>query len=213
MLATSPSHGGLHLQCVAPAELDAIDRQECCQLWANCFPKSDRTWETVSVERAAESAMLIEEKWHIIWTDKNRSGASASRQAIAAARSFNRTITVAGAKMVVRGMAHVCSDPDRRGQGLGGMIVRAVFDSSNISEGRGGENPLPIIFQTDYALFYEKFGAATIPRSRNPIVNSTGEGSDSKRQGGFWDKFAMIYPASTAASFPEGTIDLLGPGF
>ena len=132
MLATSPSHGGLHLQCVAPAELDAIDRQECCQLWANCFPKSDRTWETVSVERAAESAMLIEEKWHIIWKDKNRSGASASRQAIAAARSFNRTITVAGAKMVVRGMAHVCSDPDRRGQGLGGMIVRAVFDSSNI---------------------------------------------------------------------------------
>ena len=67
------------------------------------------------------------------------------------------------------------------------------------------------LFQTGVPRFYAKLGCRLLHGSRFPVVNSTGKGSDAKRRAGFWDASVMVYPA--LAQLPEGTIDLLGPGY
>ena len=47
-----------------------------------------------AAERAAESCTLVEERWHIVWEEyvRAQSGLSPGRRAVAAARTFRRTI-------------------------------------------------------------------------------------------------------------------------
>jgi hypothetical protein len=106
------------------------------------------------------------------------------------------------------------------------MIVQAAFSNDEkycrvadethaaVSDGDdGAAGTWPFLFQTNEATFYEKCGAAVLPRDRYPVFNSTGGGSDAKRRAGFWDDFTMIYPSTAVADWPDGPIDLLGPGY
>ena len=53
--------------------------------------------------------------------------------------------------------------------------------------------------------FYEKLGASTID---NPIINSL---ADDRHASPFWDRVIMRYPST--GTWPEGEIDLRGPGY
>ena len=207
------------VETLAPSDLDEDDLLECSSLWSESFPKSDRTKVTMAAERARESAGLQGELWHIVWEAKSEgaaAGEGARRRAVALARTFHRTIECGPpdcrTQRLVRALAHVFAAPDRRGRGLGRMVVQAAFSSGN-REDTAVDAPCPLLFQSNESAFYEKMGAAVMPRDRYPVINSMGTGSDAKRRSGFWDDFTMVFPVEAANSWPDGSIDLLGPGY
>lgn len=59
------------------------------------------------------------------------------------------------------------------------------------------------LFETAIPAFYEKLGARQL--AKHLVINSTGDGI------AFEDEFVMVFPASRP--WPEGTIDLRGPGY
>ena len=59
------------------------------------------------------------------------------------------------------------------------------------------------LFETAIPAFYEKLGARQLPKDL--VINTTGD------QIAFEDEFVMVFPKSQP--WPEGTIDLLGPGY
>lgn len=112
-----------------------------------------------------------------------------------------RLIGTSAGDFVIAGLARVCCDPNQRGRGLGEVIARAalgVVDS--------GAFPFSL-FQTSPEVrpFYEKLGACAVD---NKIVNSFG---DEAEKSPFWDRVVMCYPAD--GDWPEGEIDLKGPGY
>ncbi len=112
-----------------------------------------------------------------------------------------RTIATSTGDMTIAGLARVCADPDQRGRGLGAIIAKAalaVIDSGAFSCS---------LFQTSPAVrpFYEKLGACVV---ENPIVNSLGE---DPKASPFNDEVIMRYPGG--GEWPEGEIDLRGPGY
>lgn len=112
-----------------------------------------------------------------------------------------RTIGTAAGDLVIAGLTRVATGPEQRGRGLGNVVVQAAFEFID-----NGTFPFSL-FQTTVEVcpFYEKFGAIII---KNPIINSL-EGEDHGSP--FWDKVIMRYPSS--GSWPEGEIDLRGPGY
>lgn len=124
-----------------------------------------------------------------------------SGRVIAHAAFITRTIGTAQGDVTVAGLTRVCSDPDLRGRGLGALVVRPVFDLVD-----QGIFPFSL-FQTtpEVRPFYEKLGAATVD---NPIINSLAE---VVHDSPFWDPVIMRYPAGPG--WPEGQIDLRGPGY
>ena len=90
------SNAAAHFRCesLSPNDLSEASLSEICALWARSFPKPGRTKLTVAAERAAESCTLVEERWHIVWEEyvRAQSGLSPGRRAVAAARTFRRTI-------------------------------------------------------------------------------------------------------------------------
>ena len=63
-----------------------------------------------------------------------------------------------------------------------------------------------VLFQTGVPEFYEKLGARCVS---NRFVNSTNSAAPEANQ--WWNEHVMIYPNSF--DWPDGTIDLLGPGY
>jgi len=114
-------------------ELPESSFRACCDLWARVFAKPGRTVDTMVVDRrddmaseGEEAKAAREECWHLVWENNNSGGKE--RTVVAAARSFRRAVTVGdGHQRVVLGLAHVASDPSRRGVGLGGMVVKSTF--------------------------------------------------------------------------------------
>ena len=120
---------------------------------------------------------------------------------IAHAAIIHRTIGTAQRDLTIAGLTKVCSDPDRRGRGLGALVVRPVFELVD-------RQVFPFsLFQTipEVRQFYEKLGATVVG---NPIINSL---ADESRQSPFWDGVVMRYPSGPG--WPEGEIDLRGPGY
>ena len=120
---------------------------------------------------------------------------------IAHAAIITRTIGTTQGELTIAGLARVCTDPDLRGRGLGALVVRPVF--ALVDEG-----VFPFsLFQTtpEVRPFYDKLGATTV---ENPIVNSLAE---DKTASPFWDTVIMRYP--DGPGWPEGEIDLRGPGY
>lgn len=124
-----------------------------------------------------------------------------SGQLIAHAAVLPRSIGTSTGDLVIAGLTRVCTAPEQRGKGLGEIIVRPVFDLVD-----NGIYPFSL-FQTTQAVrpFYEKLGACII---ENSIVNSLGI---DHQESPFWDKIIMRYPES--GTWPEGEIDLRGPGY
>lgn len=111
-----------------------------------------------------------------------------------------RIVTGAGPLWVL-GLAGVCTDPGRRGQGLGKRIVQAAL---GMIDRRVAEFSL---FQTSDPVrpFYERLGACL---ADNAITDSTAADPAACP---FWDDVVMRYPSG--AGWPEGPIDLAGPGY
>lgn len=120
---------------------------------------------------------------------------------LAHATAAPHTIGTSEGDLTVLGLAHVATDPEARGLKLGQTVVRAVFDL--IDHGPYSH----ALFQTSHSVqaFYEKLGAGMV---MNRIINSLGEDPSANP---FWDDVVMRYPA--VKHWPEGTIDLRGPGW
>jgi predicted N-acetyltransferase YhbS len=112
-----------------------------------------------------------------------------------------RTIGTADGELTIAGLARVGTDPDQRGRGLGAVVVRPVFEL--VDQGAFTFS----LFQTtdEVSNFYKKLGCATVD---NPIVNSLAE---DENHSPFWDKVILRYP--DGPGWPEGKIDLRGPGY
>lgn len=123
-------------------------------------------------------------------------------QVLAHSLTFERQIQTSQGGLGVLALAMVASDPDRRGDGLGSAIVKASFARVD-----SGDFPLSL-FQTSHEVqgFYERLGCHRIT---NPIVNSTNQADPTRNP--FWDDIAMIYPGKF--EWPEGQVDLCGPGY
>ena len=121
-------------------------------------------------------------------------------QVIAHATFVTRTIGTSAGELTILGLARVCADPDRRGQGLGPAVVRPIF--ALVDQGL-----FPFaLFQTNQKVrpFYEKLGCCVV---EDPVVNSLDDSGDPP----FWDEIVMRYPSDK--DWPAGEIDLRGPGF
>ena len=128
----------------------------------------------------------------VIWDDG---------QVIATSALVSRTIGTSAGDMTIAGLARVCTDPDRRGLGLGKRIVRPVFDLVD-------QQVFPFsLFQTstEVSPFYETMGCCKVD---NPIINSLAE---DLHESPFWDRVVKRYP--DGPGWPEGEIDLRGPGY
>lgn len=116
------------------------------------------------------------------------------------ARLFQRVIKNGERQIALLGLAGLCSDPDRRGRGIGRTLAERAFEEVQLSH-------YPIcLFQTDKAAFYRKLGAVEV---RNTFVNRR----DRSNPGGnpWWEPNVMIYPEYR--QWPEGEINLNGPAF
>lgn len=120
---------------------------------------------------------------------------------IAHAGLLPRTICTQEGDITVAGLSRVCSDPEFRGKGLGELVVREVFSLIDAGVFRFS------LFQTSHKVrpFYEKLGATLVA---NRIVNSL---SDDGLVCPFWDDVVLRYPRDRY--WPEGEIDLRGPGY
>lgn len=120
---------------------------------------------------------------------------------IAHAAVVPRTIRTSAGEMTVLGLARVCSDPSMRGRGLGKIVSQAVFALVD-----DGTFPFSL-FQTSEPVrpFYERLGACAID---NRIIDST---ACDKTKPPFTDRVVMRYP--NGDGWPEGEIDLCGPGY
>ena len=112
-----------------------------------------------------------------------------------------RTIGTSSGDLTVLALARVCTDPAVRGKNLGAAVVRATFQL--VDDGAFEWS----LYQTNHKVrpFYEKIGACAID---NRIVNSLG---DDPSKNPFWDEVIMRY--SNKPGWPEGDIDLRGPGY
>lgn len=173
------------------AALDDEQLLACCRLWARIFVRPGRTAEALAARERRRQATCAwrdrDERLHRVDDDAG--------QPIALARSFRRTVGTSRGSLSILALASVCSDPARRGEGLGAAVVRAAFARV------GGPTPLSL-FQTDVGAFYEGLGARLIS---NPCVNR------STRERAFWGSQVMIWPA--AADLPPDEIDLRGTGW
>lgn len=122
-------------------------------------------------------------------------------QVIAHSGILPRRIRTSAGEMVIAGLAQVCCDPNQRGRGLGETIARAALTKVD-----DGSFPFAL-FQTSPEVrpFYEKLGASVV---ENRIINSLAEDPETCP---FWDAVAMRYP--NHGDWPEGEIDLRGPGY
>jgi predicted N-acetyltransferase YhbS len=119
---------------------------------------------------------------------------------VAHAAIFPRRIRFEGGELEVMGLAGVCVQPVRRGQGLGERVVRAAFGQVD-----AGYYPVAL-YQTEVPAFYARLGAVTVD---NPFWNSRSPSDPRARP--WWDPHVMIYP--TYPAWPRGPIDLNGPGY
>jgi hypothetical protein len=123
------------------------------------------------------------------------------RQVVAVAHTFPREIRTPAGPLVIMALSGVCVAPEQRGRHFGRAVVQAAFAA--VDEGH-----FPFaLFQTTPRVrpFYEKLRACNVS---NRIVNSL---ADDPHANPFWDGEVMRYPDTSG--WPDGLIDLLGPGY
>ncbi|MEQ8210366.1 MAG: GNAT family N-acetyltransferase [Lacipirellulaceae bacterium] len=178
-------------------DIDPALALEISKLLCTVWPKPDRTPESRAQQLAEEQGKYSGPKSQAPRSFLMREHG----RVIAHSAILPRKIRTSQGEHVVAGLAKVCSDPKQRGRGLGERIVRAALQVVD-----SGEFEV-MLFQTSIEVrpFYEKHGAREI---ENRIVNSLADDPDANP---FWDRVVMIYPSD--AEWPEGVVDLLGPGF
>lgn len=119
---------------------------------------------------------------------------------VANAAVIYRQIQTEAGPMQVVGLLDVASSPRQRGRGLGKRVVGAVLAEVDAGHGRFA------LFQTGEARpFYEQLGCRAVT---NRFVDSTAADPTAAP---FTDSCVMVYPGQ--GEWPEGTVDLLGPGY
>jgi len=179
-----------------------VTRQDEASLWPVQVEKlkqlSETVWPTVP-EKCLKSRPLraqlgldkVPRTHFIVWEED---------EPVAALVIYPHPITTARGELTVMALAGVRAHPAQRGRGLGRLIVEAAF-----GEVDAGRYPVSL-FQTGIPAFYEKLGCR---RVTNRFVNSLHP--EEPDENPWWDENVMIYPASYA--WPDGTIDLKGPGY
>src|SRR5690606_30487167 len=121
---------------------------------------------------------------------------------VAHAMLFSRTVSTTAGEMTLAGLSKVCVDAALRGQHLGERVVRTAFEPVD-------REVFPFaLFQTASAVrpFYISLGATDVT---NHCINSL---ADDPQANPWWDDVVLRYPAARPG-WPEGEIDLRGPGF
>lgn len=164
------------------------------QVWPKPGVTVDHRADKLQLDRGAPAASAAWQSRSVLVRDGAR--------VIAHALVFPRTVQTTDGKLTIAALASVCSDPEYRGKNLGATVARAAFGV--VDEGLAPFS----LFQTSQPVraFYERLGAAVVA---NPIINSLGEDPQANP---FWDDVVMRYPASRT-DWPEGEIDLQGPGY
>lgn len=168
-----------------------------CELMCRVWPKPDRTPEVrlarITAEFAAHPPAAPRPPRAWVATEGGR--------VVGHAAIVSREIELAGRRVVIAGLARVCTEPECRGRGIGERLVRAAFVPVDSGEFAWS------LFQTtpDVRPFYERLGARAID---NRVINSLG---DDPAACPFWDPVLMRYPGS--GQWPDGVIDLRGPGY
>jgi predicted N-acetyltransferase YhbS len=186
-------------------EIETLDRRDLSEadalaiaaLIVSIWPKPGRTAQTLAADMRNQ------------WRDYNgpeqrhpRSFVIRQSDRVIAHASFDpRTISTSQGELTVLALARVCTEPAVRGRKLGQAVVRAAFELVE-----DGSFPFAL-FQTtdDVQSFYENLGAVRI---HNRFVNSLAEKPTANP---WWSPVIMRYPAKRG--WPEGQIDLRGPGY
>ena len=156
---------------------------------------------------SAAGATLVERREAVFagWVGEERQIAALWRgeELAAVAMWFPRVVKTANGPLRVLALAGVCSAPELRGRGLGRRVVREAFGAVD-----RGEYAVAL-FQTPVPEFYAKLGARPVPNVFGNSRFKVGDRGTAERP--WWDPHVMIYPAPFP--WPEGPIDLLGPGY
>jgi GNAT superfamily N-acetyltransferase len=193
----------LFADALTPADAHAIATL-LYRVWPRSTRSFDERLQRVSTDWADYGGPSdVRPRYFVIWEPADASSAPGAeeRTAVASALAAPRTIRTGAGEMTVLALARVCSLPERRGKGLGAQVVRAAFQLVD-------EGTYPFaLFQTtpDVRPFYEKLGACPV---ENKFINSRG---DDPGVCPFWNEVILRYPAS--GSWPDGVIDLQGPGY
>ena len=193
MVGMNADPEGLLLTCGAVRDLTDLQLRTLCALYDRVWPPSG---ETLVERREAARAD---------WGGEARQFAALwSGDALrAVAMWFPRIVRTANGPQRVQALAGVCSDPEVRGRGLGRRVVRAAFGAVD-----RGEYAVAL-FQTPVPEFYAKLGARPVVNGFRNSRFKAGDRGTAERP--WWDPHVMIYPAGFP--WPEGPIDLLGPGY
>jgi GNAT superfamily N-acetyltransferase len=201
----SPTRKGAAMPRVHAAEVECVAGEDLSE--ADAFA-------VVSLRdpaRPATRADVEEAARRLLESCRDRPGAEAPAARLfivrqggriaAKAMTFAREIGTSRGELTVMALADVRVAEGLRGRGLGRAVVGAAF-------GRVDRGAFPAsLFQTSRRVrpFYEKLGACV---ATNRFVNSLAEDPSADA---FRDKLVMRYPA--AFDWPEGQIDLRGPGY
>jgi hypothetical protein len=187
----------MHIESMDRHSYDEATARAIAELLCIVWPKVGRTVETrvekMKADWAAYHGPDAQRPRSIFIREGNR--------VIAHSGVDTRTIGTSQGDVTVLALARVCTDPALRGKNLGAAVIRETFKLID-----DGAFPWSL-FQTSHKVrpFYEKLGACVVT---NRIVNSLGE---VPAKNPFWDEVVMRYASGTG--WPEGDIDLRGPGY
>jgi hypothetical protein len=187
----------MHSETLDRRRLNQDDALAIAQLIVSIWPKPGRTAETLAAEMVA--------RWQDYRGPENQHPRSfmvrEGGRVIAHASFDPRTIGTSQGDMTVLALARVCTDPAMRGRKLGQAVVRRTFELVD-----DGSFPFAL-FQTtdDVQSFYENLDAVRI---HNRFVNSL---ADDPNANPWWSPVIMRY--ASGPGWPEGEIDLRGPGY
>lgn len=183
-------------------EICEDDAMAAGALLAKTWPRPDRgpverAKQLIDIGRDYDGPAELTPRSFLIFDEETGGG-----QVIAHAQVSPRTIEIAGTELTVLALAKVATDTDRRGEGLGALVVQACFDLVD-----RGVFPHSL-FQTSHVVepFYLKLGCVKVT---SRVYNSLSAADPTANP--FWDDIVMRY--TTTEAWPEGEIDLRGPGY
>lgn len=187
------------IERIDPAGLTEADARAIGELGFWAWPGDDNTPEQ-AVQRLLERRAAGEwrpgdETWFAVRDE-------AGGKIVARARTFRRRIVPEQAEpMTVLALAGVTTHPEFRTKGLGSAMVARALEEVTPPE-------VPFaLFQTTppRQRFYERLGCVL---AENRFVNSLADDPEARP---WWNELVFRYPAG--GDWPEGVIDLGGPGY
>lgn len=169
--------------------LGEAEIRQIVQLEQRVWPEEATVDELVARYRQASRERRDRQEFRVLEADR----------LLAHAECFVRRMTSGERAFEVGCLAGVCVLPERRGDGLGAAVVRAVFDTVDAAAFD------VVLFQTQVPAFYRRLGARPVD---NRFTNGHAEAPDANP---WWDDHVMIFPGE--ADWPDGPIDLAGPGY